>query len=58
MVIMERTDEASEFLRAIARWIFGSHGILAEEAGDFIGDFARHLEKCAENHGFDDVFVW
>ena len=58
MVLSGDKQKASEFLIAIAAGLRRSNGILAEEAGDFISDFADHLEECAEREDFKDVFYW
>lgn len=58
MVLVGKKEEASAFLMAIAAGLRQGQGILAEEAEDFINDFADHLEECAESEDFKDVFEW
>ena len=58
MILAGKKNEASEYLHAIAAGLRKSRGILAEEAGDFIYDFADHLEECADRKDFKDVFNW
>ena len=58
MVLVGKKDEASRFLRAIAEGFRNGHGILADEAEDFLIDFADHLEERADAQDFKDVFQW
>lgn len=58
IVLSGDKDSASDFLLAIADGLESATGILTEETEDFISEFISHLEECAENQDFDEVFKW